>query len=557
MTVTYKNNVSSDLSFIQSLSTAALDALSKAASQITVDDYSSPADFSRPSAQIWTPLFIMTQTLELTPGNISRQLLRTWHRSQKKNQTKKHKKSKKDKKSQKKSKSSSGKKSRKNGKKSKSYAKEAKRIEKPLLKGLGKKPSASGFCQARKKLTDHPFENAFQIFTEKLLQDEKFQKLDTVIIAIDGMNLPVPVNKDEPQNLVSTRGKLRGGMHNNCALLLNYHPLFLGSILQSFDEKNECSAALELIKRIEAQFPDKKLIFIADRGYFNWPMVHYCCTHGIYFILRMKQNVYANQTGNQNLDCCGDLTLQQDLTNSQKKQVLEDLLNPCFVSKNSFDLTNIPESERSIRLRYLTTALDEESASALADLDAESEDGAQSSYSHTYLCTNIPEEEMNAQEINDNYFKRWLIEISYGLLKHKVGLIRLHSKSENKIRQEIWMALLRFNLCTMIKACLTPLIEENLSRRAKKKRGPKTCRLIMPKRKTYIEADKVPKSGNGYIRKVSFSTVSRCLADYMYDNICLDDFLNEVIDNLVYTKPGRHEARGNTIHHFHGFQWYF
>lgn len=311
------------------------------------------------------------------------------------------------------------------------------------------------------------------------------------------------------------------------------------------------------MKTLEARFPNKKLIFIMDRGYFSWKIVLYCCRHGLYFIIRMKKNVFMNHTGGQYVQDCGDLTQTLDLTNSKKKDVLNSLEHPFFVSRASLDLQDDSGEHNQVTVRDVTSALDPETAKKLKEIDQQSDDGEEDDYSFTYLCTNIPEEEMSCEEISIHYFSRWGTEIAFGLLKHKIGLINLHSKSENKIRQEIWMSLMRYNMCCLIMAELSEIIDSDITRRSKSRGVRKKSKLAVPERAVYVEPEKAAGFGSGYNRKISFSTVSRCLADYMYGCIGTEDIVNEVADNLVYTIPGRHECRGNTIHHFRGFQWHF
>lgn len=85
----------------------------------------------------------------------------------------------------------------------------------------------------------------------------------------------------------------------------------------------------------------------------------------------------------------------------------------------------------------------------------------------------------------------------------------------------------------------------------------KESKLQLPPSQLAVEKSKVPAEGNGYIRKISFSAVSRCMYYFMTGQINERDFYYEMKLTMVYTVPGRHMPRGNLAKPYKGFQWLF
>lgn len=65
------------------------------------------------------------------------------------------------------------------------------------------------------------------------------------------------------------------------------------------------------------------------------------------------------------------------------------------------------------------------------------------------LATSLPKT-FTMEDIKALYHKRWGIETSFRELKYVVGLINLHGKSDDFVRQEIYAALTMYNFCSRI-----------------------------------------------------------------------------------------------------------
>ena len=72
---------------------------------------------------------------------------------------------------------------------------------------------------------------------------------------------------------------------------------------------------------------------------------------------------------------------------------------------------------------------------------------------HSYL-TNIPKEELNAEEVIDNYKKRWSIEHFFKELKQNYGLCVLPSTDYRIVQNHVAMVLIMYMMVTLFKKAL-------------------------------------------------------------------------------------------------------
>jgi len=65
------------------------------------------------------------------------------------------------------------------------------------------------------------------------------------------------------------------------------------------------------------------------------------------------------------------------------------------------------------------------------------------------LATSLPRS-FSLQEIKELYHARWGIETSFRELKYGIGLVNLHGKKDDFVKQEIFSAMLMMNFCNRI-----------------------------------------------------------------------------------------------------------
>jgi len=65
------------------------------------------------------------------------------------------------------------------------------------------------------------------------------------------------------------------------------------------------------------------------------------------------------------------------------------------------------------------------------------------------LATSLPRS-FSLQEIKELYHARWGIETAFRELKYGFGLVNLHSKNDDFVKQEIFAAMIMSNFCSRI-----------------------------------------------------------------------------------------------------------
>ena len=65
------------------------------------------------------------------------------------------------------------------------------------------------------------------------------------------------------------------------------------------------------------------------------------------------------------------------------------------------------------------------------------------------LATSLPRS-FTPAEIKELYHSRWGIETSFRELKYGIGLVNLHGKKDDFVKQEIFSAMLMMNFCNRI-----------------------------------------------------------------------------------------------------------
>lgn len=307
-------------------------------------------------------------------------------------------------------------------------------------------PTVQGLYQAR---CSFPYEILQEVFIQLtaylapwLVQNCGYKYLT---VFIDGDNVPFPAARADLENIVSTAGeKKRAAMHLNGALLAD-SDIFLDVEIQPGSRKNEHSAALTLVERVTAQLrgiSDKPILFVMDRGYFNYRLVTLCEDLGVRFLIRLKENVFSGFTGGRGTDCEIDM---------ESGKILIDWQEAVAAGIKPEDLEQLPDLPRKNVTGMNIRVVEENGGTyvfkarmASVKINAEGKD------MYEYLITNLPAEEYDLDALRREYIRRWQIETNYSLLKHGDGMIYFHSAQKNLVLQEIYARLFQHNRAAAI-----------------------------------------------------------------------------------------------------------
>ena len=285
-------------------------------------------------------------------------------------------------------------------------------------------PSASAFCQQRKKILLKAFQFLFYKFNSEFLFKKNYKGYR--LLACDGSDLNIvrdPQNRDTYfQNLPSDRGYNQ--LHLNVFFDL-CEKRYTDAVIQPARKENESAA---MVQMIEDYHGPKETIFIADRGYETYNIFAHIQKKEMFYLIRVKDGGGGSMTGSYDLpdEVEFDHPMHLILTRKCTKMVRTHPQIYKFIPKSSpFDYPDF-----DLYFRVVRFAITENS--------------------YECIITNLPKKAFPPEEIKKIYAMRWGIETSFRELKYAIGLTCLHSKKMEYILQEIYARLILYNYCELI-----------------------------------------------------------------------------------------------------------
>jgi len=292
--------------------------------------------------------------------------------------------------------------------------------------------SNSAFYQQRKKLLPDTFSYLLRQFNSRFplaLYKGKYN-----LVASDGCEFNIARDPNDFDTFHPPSGKSTKGfnMLHTTAFFDLLTKRYLDCLVKPGRKKNEFQAICDLADR----YPyGGSPIFIADRGFSSYNFFAHAGENDMFFIVRAKdinvRRLLKLDALPNNLDTCAEIILTR--TQSKKRWRRPDLAEHYryISSEVAFDYIEVgsyDEYQLSLRIvRFETTA------------------GV-----FQNVITNLPVDEISADEIEELYRLRWGIETSFRDLKHTIGATNFHSKKPEYIEQEIWARLILFNFCAVI-----------------------------------------------------------------------------------------------------------
>ena len=209
---------------------------------------------------------------------------------------------------------------------------------------------------------------------------------------------------------------------------------YADAVIQPQPRADEIGAMIEMLKR--GNFQGKNLV-ICDRGYESYNLfAHFLHTPNIDFLCRVKQENSAMREVSKLPMMELDKEISLVITNTQTKQ---DKANGyIFVQKES------PKRKKSTKKRYSRWDFPSPYSMKFRIVRILLDNGE-----YETLVTSLPKS-FTMEDIKALYHKRWGIETSFRELKYVIGLLNLHGKSDDYVRQEIYAALTMYNFCSRI-----------------------------------------------------------------------------------------------------------
>lgn len=300
----------------------------------------------------------------------------------------------------------------------------------------------SAVCQARSKFDHTVLKIACLGFTDELVQESPLFKGKYRLIGVDGSNFPILPNPDEPQNCIPGHGLPHWGLHFNAAFDLN-NRYYINYLVQSAEDKNENSAALQFVKEYDQPGTP---IWIYDRLFFSFDLATQINAAQQKFVFRMKErSLHSLLDAGQTLDQPLDHESSRILISSQKAATRNRADLYKYVVRNSVELITPQNPTLLFPYRLI-----------IVEIESQNESDGKPVKTMEYLLTNLSQEEFDADQIKELYHLRWNIEVSFRDLKYVLHGKQVHSRKQNQIEQEIDMAVMVYNLISAISKCALP-----------------------------------------------------------------------------------------------------
>ena len=287
--------------------------------------------------------------------------------------------------------------------------------------------TSSAFIQQRSKIKPEALEQIFHSFNAKFTGEKLYKGYR--LLACDGSDLITASNpNDKYHHYNHVEGFRTFNMIHFSALYDILNRRYLDAVIQPGYSIDERGALVTMMSRLNSESPS---IFIADRGYGSYNIYAFAQENNINYIIRAKENNVHVLLEERGFDFNSDFDYIMDfqLTHYQGKEIKNQPKLYKHISKKAFKYFD-ENGFYPIRFRVVRIPLEEGS--------------------YEYIITNLPKEHFDTASLKELYHLRWCIETSFRTLKYKIGLVNLHSKKAEHIKQEIFAKLTLFNFCEII-----------------------------------------------------------------------------------------------------------
>lgn len=297
----------------------------------------------------------------------------------------------------------------------------------------GMEITASAFVQQRKKIPWIVFEDAFENFNRRCTDRKTYKGYR--ILAADGTTVNMARNP-KAESFMQNAGNPRGynQLHVN-PLYDVLNKTYVHCVIQPQPRQDEVGALAFMVWFHDFE---RKTLVVADRGYESYNMFAYFLERpNVDFLIRVKQERSAmreiSKLPMMELDTDVSFTITTTQTNTDKEngyilvQTRKDK-HKVYSDKTKAGRWDFP-SPYPMKFRVVRILLD--------------------TGEYETLATSLPRS-FTPAEIKELYHARWGIETAFRELKYGIGLVNLHGKSDDFVRQEVYAAMMMSNFCSRI-----------------------------------------------------------------------------------------------------------
>lgn len=294
-------------------------------------------------------------------------------------------------------------------------------------------PTVSAFVQQRSKLLPEAFEYIFHEFNKTMEVTPKLFH-DYRILAVDGSDLTLPFNPNEPENIRTKDHCNYLHLHTLYDVCTRY---YTDAVITSGSKFAEAEVAVDMVKRIDEKYP---VILLADRGYETYNLFAHVEERLFDYVIRVKDF-------NSNGILAGiDFPSAEEFDITRKVIITRHTTGPAAVNRKLYKIKskdkrfdfvpdlNSPDYEMEIR--FVRFKIDNEK--------------------HIVIATSLEKDNFPVELLKELYHLRWGIETSYRETKWVLGAVSCHSKKSDSIKQELFAHLIMYNFSMHITMRVDP-----------------------------------------------------------------------------------------------------
>lgn len=292
-------------------------------------------------------------------------------------------------------------------------------------------PTLSALIQQRSKISPTAFESLFYSFSGAF--DFKRTLKGYELLAIDGSDIYLPRNPNNPETYrISDKYGIGFNMLHLNATYNLCTQLYTDVRIQSFNQINEYNSMCSMIDGYARSNPDKKAIFIADRGFCSFNVMAHAIENKQFFLIRARDDKHSLFSTLEVPSVAEfDIVFERILTRQNTKEIKEHPKIYKSIGNGTFDYIPLKSQEQySISFRVIRLKL--------------------SNGKTEVLYTNLPADQFSLEDLRELYHLRWGIETSFRDLKYNIGLRYFHSRKQELILQEIYAKLIAYNFCRLV-----------------------------------------------------------------------------------------------------------
>jgi len=289
--------------------------------------------------------------------------------------------------------------------------------------------------QAVSKQKQHIKSEMFEDLNKMYVKEVRNAKRETYkgyyIIATDGSTLEIPNIKKlkeiygEAKASETSVSNARAGL-NGFYDALNH--VMVKLVVDKY-QRGEKTVFLENVQEVLEMYEEEKVLFIFDRGYICLELLLELDGLEEKYLFRVPSNCYKKEINAAKTD---DENIQVKITKARLNKVPKE--------KQKEYLEQEYKEVRLVKVELDTGEIE-------------------------YLITNLSKEEVSYEEMKALYYQRWNIEKTFNILKNRLHIENISSRTKNGIEQEIHATVF---LCNIIED-----MAQELNKKIKKKENNK------------------------------------------------------------------------------------